>query len=491
MKTTLLVRVAAAEGPRFWMPVEPDNVFELRVPEWNTGGPNTELYFTQVAPFPTRDSYSVSLATLRDFLGRGPGTLNVGPLPRNLEVYEVPFLSPGYSSYRFYFLPSEAERIMVWLDGLQEQGFSELDGIVRLVDDAISFDNVRFYSLAGTATEPAPFERGQLFFEVEVEAQYKATGPKFLKVGVLPDRWERPFPATSRFIWDNRTHESLYRLAQGEVVMLAGWTVQLEPDDAQSLAVWLDDQSAQMPAQETAALNAAPGMALTLYHSSPNPKLTAIDFSKVRRLGDYGPGIYFASDKTDTFGYGGTTYAAQVVVTAPLVLAPDSPSQTEVARIATAFGLAAADVEMLFDADDHPMVSLFGMLEAVDYSSTSVAQVLSGLGYDSVQATNPVVQMRSTKPVHGDYWAIFKPESILSFKKLEVDPAERNAVIDAAILDATARFVTQREVWEALEKRKLVNFTSVNDGFLVRERLQDLVAQGKVLANNGLYRRQA
>ncbi len=155
---------------------------------------------------------------------------------------------------------------------------------------------------------------------------------------------------------------------------------------------------------------------ITVYHSGP-PGIVALDPSKIRRLGDFGPGIYFSTINALEYLYGNTLYAAEIDPKHPMVLSSEIIPDGELRRIYKAFNLTDEDTQF-FEDEVHPLVGLFALLEFV-YSSKQVARVLTHLGYDSILVMNEIINARlpasiSKRPA-GDYWAIFDMSIVASF----------------------------------------------------------------------------
>jgi hypothetical protein len=133
---------------------------------------------------------------------------------------------------------------------------------------------------------------------------------------------------------------------------------------------------------------------------------------------DYGPGFYFATDPRDTAYRGRFVHEAEVELNNPIVFSATKTDETALRRFKRAFSISDEDLSH----DGPPLVQAIGLVKTlVDMGMYSAAQIhkwMMKLGYDGVYVENNVLTPR-LKGTHGDYFAIFTPQQILSWKPLD------------------------------------------------------------------------
>jgi hypothetical protein len=127
-------------------------------------------------------------------------------------------------------------------------------------------------------------------------------------------------------------------------------------------------------------------MEISVYHASNINYIKEFDISKLR-MGDYGPGFYFAEDEESTSSYGQYVYKAKIFLDNPLDI--ENASEKEVSKLMRIFRISDYDI---FDDEGPPLAQVFGLIQAAwqigSYKIDKVIYVLKRLGYDGIVVPN-------------------------------------------------------------------------------------------------------
>ncbi|GAG40911.1 unnamed protein product, partial [marine sediment metagenome] len=124
------------------------------------------------------------------------------------------------------------------------------------------------------------------------------------------------------------------------------------------------------------------------YNGSHRPSRKPV----MSRAGDFGPGIYFASDIRDAKEYGHYVYQAMVTVKNPLMVGFELTSDMDRIRRALAIG----DEEMAFCEAGcvpwhHVMEYAKILIDMRQVSQRSLQDLIRRAGYDSIYVSNAAV----------------------------------------------------------------------------------------------------
>lgn len=167
--------------------------------------------------------------------------------------------------------------------------------------------------------------------------------------------------------------------------------------------------------------------ALTGFHGSTR-KFEAFDPSMARRMGDFGPGIYFALDERDAVEHGSFMYVVKLRLQKPMKIGESSPSQSELEAFWRLARVNKEDRRFLGEEGDHVVVATLELIRHA-YSPSQITWMLKKLGYDSILISkdvindkrsrfrSPIMEEYRASAVHGDYAIVFDADQVSNIER--------------------------------------------------------------------------
>lgn len=147
-----------------------------------------------------------------------------------------------------------------------------------------------------------------------------------------------------------------------------------------------------------------------LYHGSHTP-IASVKTSVGGGAMDFGPGMYFATDRRDAAGFGRYVYRARVSLSSPLTISRTMTPEMD--RFRKAFRISDDDLTHASEGIWHQVISLVATLVDIgELDWARVTRFLRKLGYDSIVVPNDVVrQSRAGSQSLGDYVVSLDPQA--------------------------------------------------------------------------------
>lgn len=219
---------------------------------------------------------------------------------------------------------------------------------------------------------------------------------------------------------------------------------------------------------------------VTVYHSSPNRNIEKFDILKIKDSRDYGPGIYFASRKEDTYSYGNSLYEIKLNLKNPIEISNNTLTGETLDNIVKIFNIESNLMDGLSTIDKHPISFIITSMESI----TSIKYVLTALlnaGYDGMIIKNDILKKKNPS-IAGDYYAVFSPTSIVSIKKIEkaTTTNDVNKVTEEIFKFIKQKeFATRNDILFFLQQSGLITNTDRDILFLINV-LKNMVADKKI-----------
>jgi len=220
-------------------------------------------------------------------------------------------------------------------------------------------------------------------------------------------------------------------------------------------------------------------MTLIAYHASTSSQLENFDLSKSKKA-DYGVGIYLASTKQGTYGYGPNLYMVELDISNPYII-DNSPESIAIGKIIA--DKANVKSEHL-DNDTHPFISACDLLNAIDAPS-AISKAVVKAGYDGLIIAQEILNARGVKAT-ADYIIAFSDKQILKIEKQKTGDNLRKEIQQAILQIVAEKPLEQRDLWNQLADQGLLNHSSVDHSFMLIEILNKLEKEGSIKKDNGL-----
>lgn len=131
------------------------------------------------------------------------------------------------------------------------------------------------------------------------------------------------------------------------------------------------------------------------YHGS-HYRVAQWDLKKIRGMGDYGPGIYFATSEAEAKKHGPFVHRVRIRMVSPLVLTASSPTADEMKRFWRMTGVSEEYQESLGEGGRNLAVDTFELISHV-FTAGQIIGALKKLGYDGIVATNEVINKKRAR----------------------------------------------------------------------------------------------
>lgn len=131
---------------------------------------------------------------------------------------------------------------------------------------------------------------------------------------------------------------------------------------------------------------------------------------KQSAAGDYGPGIYFASERADAERYGPFVYAAELRMERPFFGGADMSK--DMARICRAYHIENEIVDAELAAWPQVVGLIKTLIDLGMASHAGLQKLIRNMGYDSIVVPNGVIEDHGDHDTVGDYLIVFDEDQI-------------------------------------------------------------------------------
>lgn len=160
-------------------------------------------------------------------------------------------------------------------------------------------------------------------------------------------------------------------------------------------------------------------MALLGYHGTTQEMEKPEEFF-AKKL-NFGPGFYFATHPEGSLTYGDVVYEVDAAIYNPIIFGLNDENPKVENAIMDALNIS----EDFIEPGEHRLYQIFqltnSLIDAGVLSPQKFKKILLDLDYDGVYVRNDVLKATGTSSPHykGDYFALFKPNRILRWRKLD------------------------------------------------------------------------
>lgn len=139
---------------------------------------------------------------------------------------------------------------------------------------------------------------------------------------------------------------------------------------------------------------------------------------------DWGPGLYFSTDPSDSIRYGSHLYRAEVSLTNPVVVGTANESADVLSWMKRALRIREEDLAE-YNNKFAGAFELYRLLvEMGEYKPSALSDALRKKGYDGILVKRDAIRQHQPEmDADGDYLIVWSPEQIVSWQEVPLDEA--------------------------------------------------------------------